>query len=218
MPGNLALLERWAGEPRIATVRPEPLPEWGIVGAAVGFANRGDFRSWMRLRQGTPWRVDADPDSPIARDLRDTCTAERDVLRQYLLAIINREVTQDLISLWRRRASSLVLTPHFSFAAGQLRVSYLHRAGELFDLPPNCAISYALLLLMDTKRTYGRDLCLCRFKSCGKFFFVVRPPRGRPQRKYCKREHMLLAHAANAAERVRRSRLNRKRAQTRRRS
>lgn len=52
------------------------------------------------------------------------------------------------------------------------------------------------LTLSDDAQPFGRALCRCRLKSCGRFFLEQKPRTGRPQRLYCSREHMLAAHAA----------------------
>lgn len=52
------------------------------------------------------------------------------------------------------------------------------------------------LLLTDDSRGFGRALCRCRLKDCGRFFLEQKPATGRPQRLYCSRAHMLAAHAA----------------------
>jgi hypothetical protein len=200
------------GTPPTTRTRLRPLSEQGVVEAVIEFANLGNFRSWMSLRQGTRWELDASPDSPMAKDLRTHFSEERAVLRASLTAIVMNQVGADRIALWSQRASCLILTPHFSYQDGRLRVEHRHQAGQLFDSPPNCQFSYALLLLLDVERPYGRDLCQCRLPSCGDFFFAKRPATGRPQRLYCAHEHLLRAHAANAPARVRRSRLNKKRA------
>lgn len=61
-------------------------------------------------------------------------------------------------------------------------------------------------LLVDRARPFGNKLCQCELESCGLFFFEVKPPTGRPQRKYCCSAHMIKAHDQNAAERMRRKR------------
>jgi predicted metalloprotease len=199
---------------QVVTVQPEPLSERGIVEALIEFANRGTFRSWFSLQHGTQWNPmirDADSDSPIMKDLRDVFDAERADLRHSLSAIVSNSVDKERALEWARRASSLSLVPQFTFQNGQLHVAYRHHEGARYDSPPSCQFAYALLLLLDTKRPYGDALCKCRLEKCGKFFWVVRPRTGRPQRLYCSHEHMQLAHEARAPKRVRDSR-DRKRA------
>ena len=52
------------------------------------------------------------------------------------------------------------------------------------------------MTLADDSRGFGRALCRCRLKDCGRFFLEQKPAVGRPQRLYCSRKHMLAAHAA----------------------
>lgn len=64
--------------------------------------------------------------------------------------------------------------------------------------------TFVRMLLLD--ETFSGELCQCRLESCRRFFLVKKPETGRPQRFYCRREHMLEMHAAESSQRARQSR------------
>lgn len=64
------------------------------------------------------------------------------------------------------------------------------------------ALNFVLLLLLDTARPYGRDLCRCRLKKCQRFFLAIRRPMGRPRRDYCSPEHLEASRAVTGVQRV----------------
>jgi len=68
---------------------------------------------------------------------------------------------------------------------------------------------YIEVLLLDDARAFGKDLCRCRRPGCERLFLAQKPATGRPQRRYCTREHMLEAHALGSTRRARRSRARR---------
>jgi hypothetical protein len=72
--------------------------------------------------------------------------------------------------------------------------------------------AFLSLLLFDESLNIGRNLCHCKLIGCDRFFLAPKPnPKGGLQRRsYCKRAHMLEAHALGSAERVRQSRQQRK--------
>jgi hypothetical protein len=67
-------------------------------------------------------------------------------------------------------------------------------------------VQLGVLLLLDTTREFRDKLCQCGWSPCGRFFLETKPPRGRPQRKYCRPMHLELAHNLNATERMRKHR------------
>jgi hypothetical protein len=72
---------------------------------------------------------------------------------------------------------------------------------ERFD-SVSALVSLGVLFLLDVSRGYRQKLCQCGWAPCGRFFFETRPPRGRPQRKYCRRSHLDLTHNHKATERM----------------
>jgi hypothetical protein len=67
-------------------------------------------------------------------------------------------------------------------------------------------VMFGLILLLDEKRGFKQKLCECQWGPCGILFFEVKPPTGRPQRKYCGETHMQKAHDGNAAKRMKKYR------------
>jgi hypothetical protein len=72
-------------------------------------------------------------------------------------------------------------------------------------------VSVGSALLLDPKKGIGQKLCQCHLLICRKFFFEIQPPRGRPKRRYCSHDHLDESHKANAANRTKISRENKKR-------
>jgi hypothetical protein len=123
----------------------------------------------------------------------------RETLTYYLTEPLLPEDANSLINLdffpringrvhFRRTATGLTLDFYYTFATG-------------LDL-----VSLGELLIEDTERPFGKKLCQCQLKSCGRFFLEVKPPTGRPQRRYCCPEHLKAAHAQNAPKRMQRIR------------
>jgi hypothetical protein len=98
--------------------------------------------------------------------------------------------------------AGMVLLPSFLGADGNAEVSYRLLARDGW-----AAITFAMTLFFDAKRTFGRDLCRCKLEDCGKFFFV-KPlkKRGRPRRDYCTPAHAKAAYDRQLRERVAASR------------
>lgn len=71
-------------------------------------------------------------------------------------------------------------------------------------------LNYVQVLFADDSRPYARDLCECKLASCKRLFLAKKPAVGRPQRVYCKRDHMLEAHAMQSTTRAQKSRKARK--------
>jgi len=78
--------------------------------------------------------------------------------------------------------------------------------GHVLITEPSSLETYISILLLDEKRGFGKDLRKCSLDGCEKFFLVYRPPTGRPQTRYCTREHMNEAHTRTATNRARKSR------------
>lgn len=82
-----------------------------------------------------------------------------------------------------------------------IRLVIYYRFPTFFNL-----VVLGLALLLDDRRRFREKLCQCQWGPCGFLFFEVKPPTGRPQRKYCCSEHLLKAHDENAAKRMKRKR------------
>jgi hypothetical protein len=91
--------------------------------------------------------------------------------------------------LWLRVSHSITLQPHgFSL--------------EYFNYFPDLetAFSYAIMLLIDSRKPYGAAISQCHLARCSRFFLATKKPGGgRPNRKYCDPEHLAEHH--NSAER-----------------
>lgn len=70
---------------------------------------------------------------------------------------------------------------------------------------------WAVLWLQQRHRAQEVELCRCRLEECGRFFFAIESG-GRTRRTFCSEDHMQEHHRKSSAERVARSRANRRRA------
>jgi hypothetical protein len=78
---------------------------------------------------------------------------------------------------------------------------------------PGAAIDYGIALLM-AGQPEGSHLCYCHLPTCEKFFFAHRrKTSGLVRTKYCTEDHMAEAHKAGNAERLRRFRKRRAKAE-----
>jgi hypothetical protein len=95
----------------------------------------------------------------------------------------------------------LHVNPIVHATARGLQLTYHHRFASFIDL-----VVFGLILLVDESRPFREKLCECHLQSCRLFFFEIKPPTGRPQRRYCSEEHLKAAHAQNAPRRMRKIR------------
>ena len=86
-------------------------------------------------------------------------------------------------------AHGVTVTPVVVPSPNGPSLRYFHKFSDIQTL-----VSYAALLVLDQTRPYGRDLCVCKLRSCGKLFMLKRPHSGRPRRDYCSDAHMERAH------------------------
>jgi hypothetical protein len=199
-------------------------PERWLVQYAIDFANGDTDRSEIRrlLKSGN-----ASLDAPNGRRLATEQQLE-----------IDAAATEARRGKWREFLAAVVRDP--ADAAARLlgdAEKLLERVWPLPALrrtPRGVALRYHAIildlssfdafvstLLLDEERPFGRDLCRCKFKGCGAdghgalFFLEKKPATGRPQRRYCTPEHMLMAHARESTKRARKSRAKRKAAMRR---
>jgi hypothetical protein len=118
----------------------------------------------------------------LAHSLRDRRAVAREFIADGASELINPTI------VIHPTADGLDLTNHYSFST-------------FVDL-----IVLGEVLLLATSRDFRHKLCQCQWEPCGLFFFEIKPPTGRPQRKYCGEDHMLKAHDLNAAGRMKKSR------------
>lgn len=198
-------IARFLREPWVCSVRREVrgLSERDYCDLLLAFANDGELATeqWQSLLSGALPEQDG---SVLKR-------RSVSVIGPGYLDLIVRDQLDQLVSLgpdraqsalgkdWAEKASSagLVLLPVFESDSGAVRISYRLLAR---DLP--AAITYVMMLFMDSARPFGRDLCRCQLKECERFFWVVRQAAGRPRDTYCSQEHMKEAHRRQVRERV----------------
>jgi hypothetical protein len=61
--------------------------------------------------------------------------------------------------------------------------------------------NFAAVLIMDGVTGSDTTVGQCHLKSCGRFFRIRAIGQGRPNRKYCRTEHMEIAHKSGSTER-----------------
>ena len=138
-------------------------------------------------------------------------TALRDRLTEVLEAIVvdHKKAAASFKQRIEQLSSEIVAVPRFRLGRGQLHVEH-----TLVATRPGALLDYGLALLMAGWPDNGK-LCRCALPSCRKFFIAYKQPRsGLIRTKYCSPEHGLAAHKAGNAERLRISRMNRKKAAT----
>jgi hypothetical protein len=176
------------------------------VHAAVEFANAKNWRSALTLRSGArkPIRIDnvaaATPLSELAGHDYAEWHAE---FRNYLSEVVDRKPSVELRALIAAGAGRMIQISEPSLQPGPFSYRYV-------PLNLRVAFAHVFKLLLHPDMPYGKELCQCQLGSCRKFFFVRRQATGRPGRRYCKPEHMRLAHELDTARRVRVSRAKRK--------
>ncbi len=203
-----------------------PLSEKEIVEATVAFANgatldlldlaehfpsRGPLDVTVQeyplhvgdvvLQENERYRAVEEGDEPRTVDqVRNDCRrSTREslgyIVREPMLAEDVEGITdQDLFPMINSK-------PYLRKVDNGLTLSFFYSFATDLDL-----VRLGEILLEDTERPYGKKLCQCELESCGMFFFEVKPPTGRPQRKYCCSEHMLKAHDLNAGDRMKKRR------------
>jgi hypothetical protein len=123
-----------------------------------------------------------------------------------------RKARAELADEVRRAGERIAIRPSYILTNSGVEVFYRHFPADL-----EAAIGYALLLLLDPTRAYGRDLCRCKLAECGRFFLTLKRPTGRPRRDYCCAEHLEAAREKSSVDRVRafrereRAKVNRRR-------
>jgi hypothetical protein len=126
--------------------------------------------------------------------------ARRELIQGHLKSIVSGEFDAE------DRAMYLDNDEFFGAISPRLYLRKTHRGiavalyyafADLFSV-----VRLGSFFLDDNERPFGKKLCQCELKSCGLFFFEVKPPTGRPQRRYCLKEHMLEAHNLNAVKRM----------------
>jgi hypothetical protein len=56
-------------------------------------------------------------------------------------------------------------------------------------------LTYAVVLLLDGTKPYGKALCRCKLSTCDRFYLARKNPKGGPEnRNYCSIKHRQVAH------------------------
>lgn len=119
-----------------------------------------------------------------------------------LLALALKRPEKAAAVLAERGSEGLVhVRPILRKVSGGLSLASYYQFATELEL-----VALGQILLIDKDRGFLEKLCQCQLEECGDFFFEVKPPTGRPQRRYCSREHMLRAHDENASARMARRR------------
>lgn len=202
--------------------RPDhPLSERAIIDATLAFANGADLRidgegePEMRL-SGADGEVvlEIEGESQPAVQISGTEAEiaaighrQREAIRGYLGRVMREAGTlaRELLKQGWTKSWGKVERVVRPIEAG-VSIRYYDRF-----FTPYLLANRGILLLLDPERGFGGKLCQCRLSTCGNFFLEVRPPRGRPQRRYCSAAHMELAHKERGLIRMRKIRTTLKR-------
>jgi hypothetical protein len=205
--------------PRAITLenRPDhPLSERAIIDATLAFANGADLRidgegePELRL-SGADGEVvleikgEAEPAVQISGTEAEIAAIrhrQQAAIRGFLARVMQEpgDLARELLNQGWTKSWSRVERVVRPTEAG-VSVSYYDRF-----FTPYLLANRGILLLLDPERGFGEKLCQCQLSTCGDFFLEIRPPRGRPQRKYCSAEHMQLGHKERGAIRMRKIR------------
>jgi hypothetical protein len=184
---------------------PDSLKHLRLEAAPMLPAERQVAEDSLRVLQGLIYgATDSSPeaDSGIAADDEAALQARyRLVYRKFLARLlcdpsaISREFSD------KGLMSKLPIDTYLLDRGDGLSIVHHYHLNTFFDVT-----QIGTAYLLDRTRDYTRKLCQCQLRSCGKFFFEVQPPTGRPQRKYCCKGHMEEAHAQNAGKRMKKFR------------
>jgi len=196
--------------------RDRPLSEREIIDATLAFANGADLRidgegeHEMRLSETDGEVVleikgESEPAVQISgtkAEIAAIGNRQREAIRRFLVRVMKEPGTlgRELLNQgWTKSWAKVERVVRPTEAGVSIR--YYDR---LFT--PYLLANRGILLLLDPERGFGEKLCQCQLGACGDFFLEIRPPRGRPQRRYCSAEHMALGHKERGAIRMRKIR------------
>jgi hypothetical protein len=175
----------------------------------VDFANTGQLKGVLLRVPGVRLLVAIDQKGEVLPDgvHGNLPTPELEALRKRLqahLAAITHDRPISLVDLKKlsAAASRTSINPVYSISDnGALETSYRYLPESI-----EAAISYGVLLMVDTERPYRRDLKRCCLPACSRYFFSSDSPAatGRDRVLYCSRDHMIERHKSTSAERTRR--------------
>lgn len=193
----MAARRKQASEAGIVRFLVVPRVRWVFGSVAQGAVDsRALIEGALRFANGEDVPIDPTPGQvlhePLLQgdNLQKTRESWRTALRQFLGTFRTKP------------AAAIRSLPEYSLAIhGISGIARFEDGRAHFEItvPVNSPEEFRTLLaltLADDAQPFGRALCRCRLKSCGRFFLEQKPRTGRPQRLYCSREHMLAAHAA----------------------
>jgi len=163
---------------------------FGAPHAGAFDSERGLVQYVLRFINGAESAVEPDP----AR------VASQSLLRKDALARMREDYRAELrrfVSVFRSdRARALGSIPkHLLVLDAKLQWQGAHLDLWVPVDTPDKLRALFVSLLADDARGFGDALCRCRLKDCERFFLEQKRATGRPMRLYCKRTHMLAAHA-----------------------
>jgi hypothetical protein len=103
----------------------------------------------------------------------------------------------DLANTIYQAGARITIQPTYLVSAKGVEVHYRHHPADL-----DAALGYVLMMFLDSKRPYGRDLCRCKISECGNFFLAIKPKTGRPRRDYCCQAHLEISRTRTGVRRV----------------
>jgi hypothetical protein len=182
------------------------LSDSDLIQHGLQFANTG------HMDESLLWvtQIVASGAQGVVERLVDLGLDQREAFREALAALVSNEVTSQMVELWERRASGLLLLPTVQMRDSKRLVTFRYLCVEFFDTPPDPLFAYLLLLFLDSARSYGKDLCQCRLLRCSRFFLADRSQPHRPRTRFCTEKHYEEFRDADAVRRVQESRANRK--------
>lgn len=194
-----------------------PLSESQLVALALEFANAPGLENTAKLMTATDLRreVIGPKRGRAAREFVKSFEEEharfKSRLKQMMQFAETKNVSGERFQFIEGcedalgNACRILMVPTFSFdRRGTLVVQHRYEPESL-----EAILSYVFLLLLDSSRPYGHDLCRCRLATCGRFFLSPKPKTGRRRTRYCSSLHMNLVHEADSSRRVAESRRRR---------
>ena len=182
---------------------PAPLSEIGACTLLLELANEGKL-STSELEEFMGRRVKIDDFQVV------------DLVRACLKKLVKDSETTNRTpgGYWANEWESGAITVKLAmFGGGELSID-----DQNIALTLKAACAYAMCLLLDLKRPFGKSLCQCRAPNCGRFFFEYRGPGARkPTRLYCPDNPACraTAHSLQKSESKRKSRAKTKSRATR---
>lgn len=180
-----------------------PLSEAEYLGRVLAFANAREPEQLHALETELVSGLELDeppvffhalqaPLTPKLLDAQGRLRNQLDVIRN-----AGSEARRALENEVRLAGEMIAIRPAYVVTESGVEVSYRYFPANL-----EAAIGYGLILFLDARRPYGKDLCRCKLEECQKFFLTIRRPSGRPRRDYCCKEHLKTDHNRDAAGRV----------------